>query len=191
MAKSIRSVYELEIGLRDVSPRIYRRFCVRSDSHLPAFHVIIQIVMGWQNCHLHEFQAGNSRYGVPDEDFPDMSIKDEQKVRISRLLKKPGDSIKYVYDYGDDWFHDIELVSISDWIPDISITPVCLDGKRACPPEDVGGPPGFAGFLEAISNPSYEDRTRFKEWIGGDYDPGVFDINVANVLLGHYVGVDA
>ena len=107
MPKRLHRIYELEILLEDIAPNIFRRFCVRSDVFLPEFHLIVQVVMGWENYHLHEFCKGSSRFGKPDPDFPELALENEAKVRISRLLQEPGDTIHYIYDFGDNWTHTI------------------------------------------------------------------------------------
>lgn len=139
--------------------------------------------MGWENCHLHEFSSSSDRFGVPDEDFPEMRIQNEKKIRASQLFKRPGDTVTYIYDYGDHWVHTIKLVETLDWKPS-SMTPICTAGERKCPPEDIGGPPGYETYLAALGDPAHEMHNDYIEWRGPDFDPGEFDINTVNAALG-------
>lgn len=190
MPKTARQLLVIDVALDHVSPRIWRRVTVRSDSFLPKLHLILQIVMGWENCHLHEFSTESDRFGIPDEDFPEMRLQNEIKVRVSQLLKFPGDTAAYTYDYGDDWSHTLELIEVADWNPS-SISPVCIAGERNCPPEDVGGPPGYETYLAALGDPRHEMHNQYIEWRRADFDANEFDINKVNVLLGREFRTDA
>jgi len=91
-------------------------------------------------------------------------------------------SFRYVYDYGDNWQHKVKIEQIVDL--DAPLTaPLCLAGKNACPPEDVGGAPGYEEFLAALADPNDPEHEHFKEWIGGDFDPAAFDIAEVNERL--------
>lgn len=171
-------IYQLKITLKDSRPPIWRRFQVRSDVTLAKLHRIIQEVMGWFDGHLHQFIVGRIYYGVPDPD--DLSeTRDERKVRLDQILSVAGRRIVYEYDFGDGWEHTIVLEKIL--APDSKARyPRCLDGARACPPEDCGGIYGYADFLEAIGNPEHEEHEEMLEWIGGEFDPEEFDIVLAN-----------
>lgn len=171
-------IYQLKITLKDSRPPIWRRFQVRSDITLAKLHRIIQEVMGWFDGHLHQFIVGRIYYGVPDPD--DLSeTRDERKVRLDQILSVVGRRIVYEYDFGDGWEHIILLERIL--FPDPKTRyPRCLDGARACPPEDCGGIFGYADFLEAIGNPENEEHEEMLEWIGGEFDPEEFDIVLAN-----------
>jgi len=166
-------IYQLKITLKESRPPIWRRFQVRSDVTLAKLHRIIQEVMGWFDGHLHQFIVGRIYYGVPDPD--DLSeTRDERKVRLDQILSVPGRKIVYEYDFGDGWEHEIVLEKILSPDPKTRY-PRCLDGARACPPEDCGGIYGYADFLEAIRNPEHEEHEEMLEWIGGEFDPEHFD----------------
>jgi hypothetical protein len=110
--------------------------------------------MGWTNSHLHQFEKDGKHYGVPEDDeFGNLGITDESKFTLDQLLKRDADSLVYVYDFGDDWRHDLVLEKILP-AETGTVRPVCLAGERHCPPENVGGAPGYAEFLEAIFDPS-------------------------------------
>jgi len=174
-------IYQLKITLKESRPPIWRRFQVRSDVTLAKLHRIIQEVMGWFDGHLHQFIVGRIYYGVPDPD--DLSeTRDERKVRLDQILSVPGRKIVYEYDFGDGWEHEIVLEKILSPDPKTRY-PRCLDGARACPPEDCGGIYGYADFLEAIRNPEHEEHEEMLEWIGGEFDPEEFDLEAVNQSL--------
>jgi len=174
-------IYQLKITLKESRPPIWRRFQVRSDVTLAKLHRIIQEVMGWFDGHLHQFIVGRIYYGVPDPD--DLSeTRDERKVRLDQILSVPGRKIVYEYDFGDGWEREIVLEKILSPDPKTRY-PRCLDGARACPPEDCGGIYGYADFLEAIRNPEHEEHEEMLEWIGGEFDPEEFDLEAVNQSL--------
>lgn len=179
-----RSIYQLKITLKGVQPPIWRRLLIASTDTLEDVHIAIQIVMGWTNSHLHEFAKGRDRYGIPDEEFSS-DVRDETDCRLDQIFKKEKDKLNYVYDFGDGWEHEVALEKILPFKPD-SVLPVCLKGSRACPPEDVGGIPGYEMFLEAISDPSHPEYEEMLEWIGGDFDTEHFDLAQTNDLLREY-----
>ena len=140
--------------------------------------------MGWTNSHLHEFSNGRDRYGVPDEDFPS-DIHDETDYRLDQVVSKEKDTLRYVYDFGDGWEHKVVLEKILPFDTD-AVLPLCIEGERACPLEDVGGPPGYEMFLEAISDPSHTEHVEQLEWSGGHFDAEHFDLALTNDLLREY-----
>jgi hypothetical protein len=137
--------------------------------------------MGWTDSHMHQFATGQDRYGVQDEEFSS-GVNNEAQFRLEQVLTKEKDSLHYVYDLGDSWEHEVILEKILPFNTD-AVLPLCLDGERACPPEDVGGPPGYEMFLEAISDSSHPEHDELLEWSGGDFDPEHFDLAQTNDLL--------
>jgi hypothetical protein len=120
--------------------------------------------MGWTDSHLHQFENDGKYWGVPEwDEFGDLELEDEKSVTVAEILKSEGETLVYEYDFGDCWRHEIvlEKIVLSD-----GMKPVCLDGARRCPPEDVGGPHGYKEFLEAIFDPQHEDFERFRTWAG-------------------------
>jgi hypothetical protein len=184
MAKKIQKIYQLKITLNGAKPPIWRRILIADSVSLPRFHDVIQIVMGWSDCHLHQFVSDGKRYGapIPDLDLDSMEMLNEQRYQLNQLLKCEKDSILYEYDFGDSWEHKITLEKILPFDPEIFL-PTCIKGKGACPPEDVGGIWGYYNFLETIADPAHEEHEEFKEWIGGEFDPVVFDIDEINAML--------
>lgn len=173
-------IHQLKITLRYIQPPVWRRVEVPKDITLAKLHRILQVAMGWYDSHLHQFIVGKNYYGEPSlDEFSELDLKDERKVRLGQVLSKPKQRMVYEYDFGDGWEHDIVLEKV---LPPDSNTryPVCLEGAQACPPEDCGGVGGYENFLDAIRDPDHEEHDEYLEWIGGEFDPEKFDIALAN-----------
>ncbi|HIJ57318.1 MAG TPA: plasmid pRiA4b ORF-3 family protein [Deltaproteobacteria bacterium] len=177
----MRKVYQIKITLKDIKPPIWRRLQVTNDTVLEKLHEIIQIAMGWDNYHLHQFIDGDTYYVQPDSDYDDV-MKSENGVAISQLVSGEGARFHYEYDFGDGWVHEILVEKILP-VEKGKQYPVCIKGKRACPPEDVGGVWGYSDFLETIMNPKDPEYDNMLEWVGGDFDPEVFDMDEVNKRL--------
>ncbi len=178
-------IYQLKITLLGTAPKIWRRVLVSADSTLAALHDVLQIAMGWRNCHMHEFRAGGRYYGEPNPEdrFLDMTPTiDERKVRLSQVLKAARAKLTYTYDMGDSWEHSVVLEKKLTRDPTLHY-PVCLAGERACPPEDCGGIPGFYDLLEAIRDPENEQHDELLDWLGEEYDPEEFSVESVNRVL--------
>ncbi|NYT66901.1 plasmid pRiA4b ORF-3 family protein [Alcaligenaceae bacterium] len=171
----------LRIELRHVHPTIHRTVVVPSRITLPKLHVTIQYAMGWLGGHLHEFIINDTHYGRPDPDYPEPDLKDEKRVRLDKALGSRRE-FDYIYDYGDDWDHRLRLIDVMPFSGPLD-SPWCLDGANACPPEDVGGQPGYMDFLQAISDPGHPDHTHILQWYGGPFDPNAFDLQEVNQRL--------
>ncbi len=176
-------VYQLKVTLDGIKPSIWRRIQVRGDITLFKLHKILQVVMGWQNYHLHQFLINGESYSVIsiEADMLGDDFKDEKRFRLSRII--PGEKFKftYEYDFGDGWDHTILVEKILQTAEELK-APVCLDGKRSAPPEDCGGEGGYHDVLKALRNPSHPDNAELLEWLDG-YDPEYFDANVVNEKL--------
>jgi hypothetical protein len=176
-------IYQIKVTLTGSKPPIWRRIQVRSDITLAKLHDIIQAVMGWDDYHLHQFIVGGLYFGVPDPDYGDwVDMRDEQKMRLNQITTSQGFKFAYEYDFGDSWEHTLLVEKILP--PEEGVQyPVCVKGRRACPPEDVGGIWGYDGFLEAIQDPNHPEHDMYLEWIGGEFDPEAFDLDEANAAL--------
>jgi hypothetical protein len=179
--KADAPIYQLRIELRGVKPAIWRRLLVPATIKLDRLHGVLLWTMGWAGGHLHEFMIGHDHYGEPDPyyDTPPQ-VQREDRVTLAAALGARKSFI-YLYDFGDGWEHRVTLEQILPPEPGLKL-PQCLAGANACPPEDVGGPPGYADFLEAIRNPAHEEHAEMLEWCGGAFDPAAFrpdDINTA------------
>ena len=168
----------LEVTLCHVRPPVWRRFTMRDDARFDELHDVLQAVMGWEDSHLHQFETGERRIGLPDLDLPE-PLEDERRVRLRDVLRRPGDRVRYEYDFGDGWEHDVELIEVRPHEPR-SRYPVILDGRRACPPEDCGGPGGYANLLAALRSPKHADHRELREWIGDRFDAQRFDAGELN-----------
>lgn len=139
--------------------------------------------MGWTDSHLHHFIINDEFYGAPEDDkFGDMGIKNEARYKLNQFVSREGFRFRYEYDFGDSWLHDPVVEKILPAEAGVQY-PICAAGKRACPPEDVGGVWGYDDFLEAISNPDHPERKEMLEWIGADFDPEFFDMDDVNLGL--------
>ena len=140
--------------------------------------------MGWTDSHLHQFEAKGQLYGKPTRELElDLPMKDEARARLDQLLMREKDSMLYEYDFGDSWTHQIVLEKILAPSPQIKV-PQCTAGARACPPEDCGGVFGYVELLKALKVPSHPEHEDMLEWIGEDYDPTFFDLELVNKQLG-------
>lgn len=148
---------------------------------LAEFHSIVQTVMGWTDSHLHQFIIGDIRYGIPDPDWDDGTIP-ENGIRIGSILKKPKDWLVYEYDFGDGWEHRVKLEKALPFDPE-AVTPLCIEGQKSCPPEDVGGVWGYSDFLEAYKDRSHPEHDNMMEWVGEYFDPDEFNVDVVNAIL--------
>jgi hypothetical protein len=176
------SVYQLKIVLSDITPAIWRRIQVSDSIRLCCLHSAFQVVMGWTDSHLHQFEKDGKNWGVPEwDEFDEFDLIDEGKTRLAEVLKTDGDSMVYQYDFGDDWGHQVVLEKVlpSD---DQSKHPVCLAGERRCPPEDVGGVHGYQEFLDVILDPDHEEYEQMVRWAGGHFIDQ-FDLKAVNETL--------
>jgi hypothetical protein len=177
-------IYQLKVTLLDTNPPIWRRLLVPSELTLAQLHDVLQVAMGWQDGHLHEFSARGQRFGPPDpaDQFMGDDVEDERKVRVFSLLGRTGAKAVYTYDFGDSWEHSIVLEKRLPAAPNM-LYPICIDGQLACPPEDCGGIPGFYDLLNALRDPANEEHQELRDWVGGDYDPETFSIEAVNRIL--------
>lgn len=174
-------IYQIEVTLPGSDPPISRLLLVRADTTLGELHSVLQPGMGWENCHMHYFRAGAQRHGAHGFDG-DPETKDENKVRVSDLLRRIGAKAVYTYDFGDDWRHAIVLKKRLAADPKMN-HPVCIGGRGACPPEDCGGIWGYYDMLDAIQDPEHERHDEFREWLGEEFDPDAFSIDEVNRRL--------
>ena len=186
MPVSTVRLYQIKVTLKHTKPPIWRRIQVLEDISLAKLHRVLQIVMGWYSCHLHQFIAGGRYYGVPDPDYDDFGTEmlDERKFRLCELLLQPKRRIRYEYDFGDGWDHELFLEKILSIAPGQRY-PVCLAGAMACPLEDSGGPWGYYEKLEIIKNPDPDniDHQQIVDWVPANFDPTAFDLNWVNAGL--------
>lgn len=179
---SKQMMFQMKIRLADAPVPIWRRVVIKGDTPLNVVHEIFQIVMGWWNTHLHDFEANGKRYAdinVMEEDAA--KYEDESKFCLADLVSGRADAFVYNYDYGDDWRHEIVVEAIVSGQGDGFVT--CICGKRACPPEDVGGTIGYAQFLDAVEDPYHEQYDELLDWAGLGFDADAFDVRAVNLRL--------
>jgi hypothetical protein len=182
-AQPAGDLYLLKITLHGVTkPPVWRRIAVPAGLTLDLLHEVIQAAMGWEDGHMHVFSTPGRDYGVPGSD---LGYADERKVMLAQVLPRPGARMRYTYDFGDDWEHDIVLEKILS--PDTAAGLSCLAGKGACPPEDCGGAWGYASLKEALADPGHEEHEDLLDWLGldsaADFDPARFRLDEVNASL--------
>jgi hypothetical protein len=178
--RSVRTAVQLRISLMEHTPTIWRRLLVPGEITLAKLHMVFQAAMGWEDYHLHYFEIDGQRYGIPDEEFEIEDI-DDQTVVFVDVIKAPM-RFFYEYDFGDSWRHEVIIESI-DLVSLMLKSAVCLDGQRACPPEDCGGTGGYENFLEAMADPEHDEHDDYVGWLGLPFDPELFSVAETNVTL--------
>lgn len=186
------TIYQLRIHLQDIRPTIWRRILVPGSTRLSDLHEILQRAMPWLGYHMYQFIDGakhsGTLYSIPyddDNDF-DREVNDARKVSVRDIAPTKGNKFLYEYDFGDDWFHEIRVEKILSPQPGVRY-PVCLEGARATPPEDCGGPWGYEELLGKISDPKHKEYKELKQWaeslIGHAFDSERFDLDAINHSL--------
>jgi hypothetical protein len=177
--KKSDAVLQFEVVLQDIAPSVWRRFQIpEKGATFWSLHCAIQDSFGWLDYHLHEFRnkVGDAdvRIGIPDGDVPPQIEGVLASWRTPLQAPFLVSQLLYVYDFGDDWKHQVTFEGPRDRAPGRKY-PCCLDGERACPPEDCGGPFGYADFLEAVANPDHPQHSELLRWAGGSFDPEDFE----------------
>ncbi len=177
------SIYQVRIiELAHSSPLVFRTVKVPGDLSLGGLHEVIQAAMGWECCHLHQFHVGKVFYGQPDPAYGE-DMLDEDSVALAGVVPRARQRLRYEYDFGDSWMHDLRVERVIKDEPDLRF-PVCIDGAGACPPEDSGGIWGYQRMLEALKNPADEEHEIYVDWLGGSrFDPAAFDLARVNRRL--------
>jgi len=188
---STPTAYQLRITLLGVRPPIWRRVLVPPTESTEYLHDVIQAAMGWYDSHLHQFILGERPNYIsvepPDpENEGDHPTLDSRHLPIRELLRRGGGRVLYNYDFGDDWTHEVRLekeVALERG----ATLPQCLEGRRACPPEDCGGVYGYADIVRMLKDPKFEpessSREELLEWLGDEFDPEAFNIEAVNAVF--------
>ena len=164
------SIAEIKVMLEFVEPSVTRSLQVPVDIRLDRLHLTLQAAMGWSNSHLYMFEANGTTWGVPDPDFGGDDLPADSTTLAEALEGNSTRSIRYIYDLGDSWEHKLQIDNIADPITG-DLYPRLIDAVGRCPPEDVGGLPGYEEFLKAMTNPKHPEHVNLKEWYGGSFDP--------------------
>lgn len=181
-------VCQMRIALCAIEPPIWRRIQVPAGLTLRQLHGVLQAVMGWGNLHLHSFTIGKQVYGPPDP-YGESTYLGEGRAHVGELFVHTGRKFTYLYDFGDGWKH---VGRVEGWVqanPQLHY-PLCLEGARACPPEDCGSYPGYAKALEMLQQPDNPEHTDLRQWLTElyprGYDPEAFDLVAINRRLGRF-----
>jgi hypothetical protein len=173
------TIARLKITLDHVEPAVVRRLEVPFDIKLSDLHLVIQAVMPWWNYHLYEFRARNQRWGLPNpgSHWSGMPrVLPAKGASLAELIATTGaKTFTYVYDFGDDWEHKVKIEKTCEPASGAAY-PRLIEASGRCPPEDVGGPWGYAEYLEAIADPKHERHAEMIEWRGPNFDPTVVDV---------------
>ena len=172
-----RTVHQLRVTLRDVTPPVWRRVVVSGR------HAAVRAVRCARSCDgmagrpPARFDAGGTIYELPDPegDGPSRRVTvDERTVTIADVVGVVGAEMRWDYDFGDGWEHDIVVDAVEPADPDVEY-PICVDGRRACPPDDCGGPGGYERLLATLADPRHDDHAELSEWVPEGFDPEFFD----------------
>jgi hypothetical protein len=179
----VPTAVQMRVTLQEIEPPVWRRLVVPRTFHLGELHHVIQAAFGWWDYHLHEFQIGGLSFSDPELVKPefdgDPRVYDEREVQLLDFSRREQINFVYVYDFGDDWHHVVEFEQL------LVVEPVprlarCIDGARARPPEDVGGPHGYAEFLQSLADRRHPEHADYKRWVGGHFDPEWFDLGLCD-----------
>lgn len=180
MALPGQRVLQLRVTLEDVRPVVWRRLLVPGGVRLNRLHDMFQAAMGWTDSHLHQFRVDGVVYGMQFDDYPEDELDEMAHTVIGTVGKVR--RFFYDYDFGDNWRHEVVVEEVTAWPFGLKYA-VCLDGQRACPPEDVGGTPGYEDFLRVLADPEHDEYEHMVGWSGGGFDPEEFSLAEANIAL--------
>ncbi|MBK6835580.1 MAG: plasmid pRiA4b ORF-3 family protein [Bacteroidetes bacterium] len=177
----MENLLQLKINLEGIKPNIWRTVLVSNTSTVYELHHIIQIAFGWENYHAYSFSKNDSIYGNPIL-LDDETVINDKEIFLHELFEKRGTKINYEYDFGDGWIHSIAL---EDILPNDSKVkhPVCLEGERACPPEDCGGTFGYSNLVNVMKNSKHPEHKEFVKWLGKPFDSESIDLVEVNKEL--------
>lgn len=181
--RRLAGALKLKVTLKHIRPPIWRRLVVPCAFTLPKLHDALQIALGWTDSHLHAFRIDGQSFsaGEPGE-LAEMDQTDERGIVVGQLLTRKGQKMVYDYDFGDGWEHDIVVEELM--LMETGTRARCLDGARACPPEDCGSYPGYMDILKALkAKRKTADQRDLLEWLGPNYDPEQFDLRTVNIRL--------
>ena len=181
----MNNIIQLKITLQDTKPPIWRQILVDKSATFSELHHIIQIAMGWQNCHLFEFNINGNKIAAPNKEIDmgyEVKSMDASTLTLGSVIKSTGERFEYEYDFGDGWEH---WILVEKFLPRDKNTryQLCIDGKLNCPPEDCGGTYGFYNMLKIIKSKKHPEHKEMLEWLGGTYDKEHFDVESVNEEL--------
>ena len=180
----------LKISLAYIEPEISRTVCVPADITLGKLHIVIQIVMDWENYHLHEFEINKRIYSDDPKQLMGSiqeKVYKESNYRLSDLIDRKGKKFTYLYDYGDSWLHELKLIDKNFKLPQGQAEIFCLEGHRASPLEDIGGVGGYYNLCDALENPEETEYDYLLGTFGDEFDSEYVDLGAINSELQLYI----
>ncbi len=187
VGKRSAPIYQLKVVLLGSKPPVWRRIQVPADARLDWLHAVLQVAIGWTNSHLHAFRVGEDCYSDTRHHFAefegDPEILEERKFALRQIAPREQDVFRYEYDFGDSWEHEITVDKVLPPDAAAATTALCLEGDRACPPEDCGGVWGYDNLLKILKNRKHPEHKSMKEWLGRPFDAAAFDVEKANLWL--------
>ena len=181
------SLYHIKVVLLGSEPAIWRRLQVPGNARLDWLHAVLQVTLGWTNSHLHQFRVDGDCYSDTRHNFAefegDPEIREASKFTLRQVAPNVKDTISYEYDFGDSWGHEITVERQLPGAADAASVALCLDGARACPPEDCGGVRGYEDLKKILKNRRHPEHKLMKEWLGRPFDAESFDPANANLWL--------
>jgi hypothetical protein len=183
-SKGRAPIYQIKVGLRDAKPPIWRRLLIPADVTLDRLHDVLQAAFGWNDSHIHAFDTPYGEFAAqPDEE---LGHRAEAPVTLEQVAPRANEKIRYTYDFGDNWVHDIVVEKVLDRESTLTY-PRCVGGRRATPPDDCGGIWGYQELIEIIGDPRHPEHQERLWWLGLDdprqFDPAAFDMEEVNELL--------
>lgn len=179
-------ILELKITLNDIRPPIYRKMQAPDFYTFHQLHHLIQLAFEWENIHMYTFFDKDREISAFEDDFGKRKPENAKKIKLKERFKSPKDRLLYVYDFGDNWGHTVELEKVLEVDPSKRY-PVCISGQRNAPPEDVGGIFGFEDFVEAMNDMEHPQHDDFVEWHSGFFDETAFSKSKINTRFRSYV----
>lgn len=174
-------VYEFTVTLKETAPVVWRKFLAHEFIELNELHMLIQMTMGWENTHLFSFEINGKSYSDSESAFEMANTIDSDGIELRDVLKD-SKKFEYIYDFGDDWLHQIEITNVLDDDSRMNY-PVCIAGENACPPEDCGGTHAFERLKSILIGKDGDEKDEMLTWLGGFYNPHTFDPNFVNKYI--------
>jgi hypothetical protein len=177
-------ILTFHIKLVGTDPMVTRTFMASSEITMYELHHTIQVVMGWKNYHLYQFEVGDtviadSRLWDEDEMGPITDVKEES---VGKVFTEVGTTAVYEYDFGDSWIHHLELVDRTNHLKQVPL-PIVISGNNACPPEDCGGIHGYKDLIAILKDPNHPEHREYKVWAGKNFNPVEFSVDACNAEL--------
>lgn len=179
--KTVPPDYVLRIELLDVKPVIWRRLVVPGAIKMDRLHTVLRCAMGWDGGHIYDLAFRERNFGPPfDDPMSGQSIDEGKRVKLVTALQGAR-TFYYLYDISAGWEHRVKVERV---LPGAELTlAFCLDGERACPPDDMPDPQGYMDFMQALADPAHADHEEMARRYDGEFDPAAFNADSVNAVL--------